>query len=147
MAFTLNNLRVAGIASTRATLVASNTIAATATSTGTIIGVEAFSIADLLLNVTAASGTTPTLDIYVQKLLADGVTWDDVGHFTQATAVATYVLNMTVGGSGAHTALTRTIAAGSVRANCTFGNTWRIDAVVGGTNPSFTWNLTGDFYV
>jgi hypothetical protein len=72
--------------------------------------------------------------------MPDGATWDDIGHFTQATAAATYALNMTVGGNGAHTVATRTLAAGSVRANCTFGNTWRVDIVVGGTNPSFTFS-------
>jgi hypothetical protein len=147
MAFTVGSITVAPSGSaTRQTLVASNTITSTTTGTGNIIGLDAFSIADIQLSVTAASGTTPTLDVYVQKLLPDGVTWDDIIHFTQATAAANYMATMTVGGGGVHTAATRSLAAGTVRANCTFGNTWRVDVVVGGTNPSFTWLLVGDLY-
>ena len=147
MAFTVGTPNVSGTASTQQTLVASNTITSTATSTGTIIGLDCFSIAELQLKISAASGTTPTLDIYVQKLLPDGSTFDDLIHFTQATTTASYVATFTVGGNGMHTQAVRSLAAGSVRSNTSIGNTWRIDAVVGGTNPSFTWSLVGDFYV
>jgi hypothetical protein len=56
MAFTVGSITVAPSGSaTRQTLVAATTITATTTGTGTLIGLDAFSIADLFLNVTAAS--------------------------------------------------------------------------------------------
>jgi hypothetical protein len=146
MTFTVGKIPVSGISSKQVTLVASNVITATATGTGTLIGLDCFSIADLQLLISAASGTSPTLDVYVQKLLPDGTTYDDLIHFTQATAAASYVATAVVGNQAVHTAATRSLGAGLVRSS-TFGNTWRIDAVVGGTNPSFTFALYGDFYV
>jgi urocanate hydratase len=107
---------------------------------------EAFSIADLQLKVTAASGTTPTMDVYVQKLLPDGSTWDDIAHFTQQTTTSSNIITLVAGNQGVHVQSVRTQASGSVRTTH-FGNTWRIDVVISGTNPSFTWALFGDFYV
>ena len=145
MAFTLKNVIAGDPISFRNTLVASNTIAATATSTGTLVGLERFSICDLHLIVSAASGTSPTLDVYIQKLLADGTTWDDVGHFTQQTAAASNVMTLVAGNQAVHAQALRNVASATIRTTH-FGNTWRVDVVVGGTNPSFTWALYGDFY-
>lgn len=79
-------------------------------------------VADVLLmvHVTAASGTSPTLTVSVQES-ADGVTW---------TAVP----------GGAAAALT---AAGSATANVAVTQAFaRVSAVIGGTTPSFTFRAS-----
>lgn len=146
MAFTLGNVVVSTVASIGQALTGSITLTSTTTGTGKIIGIDCFSAADIHLNVTAASGTTPTLDVYIQKLCPDGVTWDDLIHFTQATAAADYMANVVVGNSGVHTIAVRTLAAGTVQTKTTMGKIWRIDCVLGGSTPSFTFQVFGDFY-
>ena len=46
------------------------------------------------LDVTAASGSSLTLDVLIQDTL-DGTNWDNVGTFTQKTATGREVLNVT----------------------------------------------------
>lgn len=146
MAFTLNNVPLSAICSKQIALMPSTTITSTTTSTGTLIGIDTFSVAELMLKVGTVSGTSPTLDVYIQKLLPDGSTWDDLIHFTQATGTANYVATAVVGNAGVHTQAVRSLAASTVQTT-TLGNTWRIDAVVGGSTPSFVFQVFGDFYV
>jgi hypothetical protein len=75
--------------------------------------------ARLLLAVTAASGTTPTLDVVIQTS-HDGTTWRTAHTFTQATATGTQRASFPVD---------RFVRA-----------TW----TVGGTTPSFTFAVTGE---
>lgn len=70
------------------------------------------------LNVSAASGTTPTLDVVLEDTL-DGSTWNTIGTFTQKTAVSREVINVT------------TPFAERLRARWT----------VGGATPSFTFSI------
>lgn len=72
----------------------------------------------LLLNVTAASGTSPTLNVKLQTTDDAGATWYDVpgGAFTQATTTGTQALALTA-----------------------FGDTVRASSTIGGTSPSFTY--------
>lgn len=69
------------------------------------------------LNVTAASGTSPTLDVKIQDSVDGGSTWNDVGTFAQKTAAGREVVNV----SGP------------------FGPDLRVTWTVGGTSPSFTF--------
>lgn len=71
------------------------------------------------LDITAASGTSPTLDIIIQESV-DGTTWYDSGYsFTQSTATGKQRLSMpAVGGY-------------FIRASCT----------IAGTSPSFTFSV------
>ena len=116
------------------------TVTTSDTSVG-IGGVQAFYQATLFLSVTAASGTSPTLDIYIQKMLADRITFQDIVHFTQVTSAPTKrVANMVTGGNKEEAQQTNTLAAGTINA-VPFGTTWRVSAVVGGTSPSFTFDL------
>ncbi|NUO97486.1 MAG: hypothetical protein HOW59_06105 [Nonomuraea sp.] len=69
------------------------------------------------LNVTAAAGTTPTLDVVIEDTLDGGTTWNTIGTFTQATAVARQVINITT----------------------PFSDTLRVRWTVGGATPSFTF--------
>jgi len=70
------------------------------------------------LDVTAVSGTSPTLDVVIEDTL-DGVNWNTVGTFAQKTAVGREVINIT------------TPFADRVR--CRF--------TIGGTSPSFTFSV------
>jgi hypothetical protein len=95
------------------------------TATGASAGVEVGDVSEirLLLNVTAVSGTTPTLDITVETSFDNGVTdaWRALGTFAQKTAVSTE----------------RKDFAGCDR--------WvRSRRVIAGTTPSFTYDITGD---
>ena len=76
-------------------------------------------VARLTLNITAASGTSPTLNVTVQTS-HDGVTWRSAGSFTQATGVSVQ------------------------RATFNIDRFVRATWTVGGTTPSFTFSLTGE---
>lgn len=72
------------------------------------------------LAVTAASGTTPTLDVVIEDSL-DGTNWNTIGTFTQKTTTSREVINIT------------TPFADKVRARWT----------IAGTTPSFTFAIDG----
>lgn len=72
------------------------------------------------LEVTAASGTAPTLDVVLEDTL-DGTTFNVVGTFTQATAAARQVVNVTA----------------------PFTDRLRVRWTVAGTTPSFTFSVLG----
>ncbi len=76
------------------------------------------------LNVTAASGTTPTLDVAIQDSV-DGVNWNTVASFTQATAVTRQVINI-------------------ITATTPIAPYLRVTWTIGGTTPSFTFAV--DWY-
>lgn len=67
--------------------------------------------------VSAASGTSPTLDVVVEDTVDGGATWNIVHTFAQATAVGSAV----------------------ARISTPFSNTIRVRWTVGGTTPSFTF--------
>lgn len=71
------------------------------------------------LVVTAASGTTPTLDVVIEDTI-DGVNWFNIATFAQVTGAATQVQRY----SG--------VKGPQVRARAT----------IGGTTPSFTFSVT-----
>lgn len=100
------------------TLAPSATI--TATTNGAAFDVRKGCLA-LTLNVTAASGTSPTLDVAVQTRRDASDAWRAVAAFAQRTA------------------------AGSER-RCFAGcdRQVRVVATVGGTTPSFTFSVSGD---
>jgi hypothetical protein len=75
----------------------------------------------LQLDVTAASGTTPTLDVDIQDTL-DGTNYNTLASFTQAAGVTREPLN--------HTTI--------------FGNKLRGNYTIAGTDtPTFTFTITG----
>lgn len=101
----------------KATLFASQ--ARTASANSNAEDVSGFETLLAILNVTAASGTTPTLDVKFQESM-DAVTWVDIpsAAFTQTTAAAVKSLLF------------------SSRAQYI-----RAVATIGGTTPSFTFDL------
>ncbi len=68
------------------------------------------------LNVTAASGTSPTLNVLIEDSL-DGTTFNTIGSFTQKTTVSREVLNITT----------------------PFADRLRVSWTIAGTTPSFTF--------
>lgn len=74
------------------------------------------------LNVTASSGTLPTLDVVVEDTL-DGMTWNVIGTFAQKGAPGREVINIT----------------------SPFSATVRVRWTIGGSTPSFTFAI--DAYV
>ena len=121
----------------------------TATYTGPGVDIRNIRADDIVvvLDVTAASGTTPTLDVYIQGSY-DGVNWTDIGHFTQVTAAGRRYLSIKPRQDTATTTATedwaeqvRNLAAGSVR-NIAAPCLIRADAVIGGTTPSFTFAVS-----
>ena len=87
----------------------------------------------LFLNVSAASGTAPTLDCKVQQLDLISGGWFDVpgAAFTQAVGVSATLLSIFAGAAG--------VANSSV--NRTIRNQYRVAYTIGGTAPSFTFSV------
>ena len=105
--------------------------------TADMIGVSTLSQATLFLKVTAPAGTSPTLDIFLQKKLPDAATYQDIAHFTQLTTTGSRVMSLITGGNKEEAQQTNTLAAATVNA-VAFGSIWRLSALVAGTSPSFT---------
>lgn len=99
------------------TLVVSAARTATGNS-GVISGWGAVTVLRLQLDVTAASGTSPTLDVVVEDTL-DGTNWNTVGTFAQKTVAAREVINVTA----------------------PFADRLRVRWTLGGTGPSFTFSV------
>lgn len=70
------------------------------------------------VNITAVSGTTPTLNITLEDSL-DGGNWNTVITFTQATGITREVKDLTT----------------------PFARRLRLKWVIAGTTPSFTFNI------
>jgi len=113
----MSDIQQANIPASTVTLLAS--AARTATVTGTAVGgLSAARSLVLQLNVTAASGTSPTLDVVVQDTV-DGTNWNTIATFVQATAVTREVIRVT----------------------SAFTDQLRVVGTIGGTNPSFTFGV------
>lgn len=144
-------------------LVASTTVTANGTSSELNIP-QGYRAAILLLNVSAVSGTSPTLDVKIQDVLTPAGTaavfaspngtkvYDDFAAFTQMTGTGSSVVRVnpsafTATGAVATTGLaladgTLTAGAGKVGA---IGLIWRFKYVLTATTPSFTFSITGQF--
>jgi hypothetical protein len=82
-------------------------------------GFGAISTMRVQLNVTAASGTTPSLAVLVEDSL-DGTNWNTIGTFAAKTTAAREVINV----------------------SAPFTDTVRVSWVVSGTTPSFTFDVS-----
>lgn len=87
--------------------------------TGILDGYGPVSTLRLQLNVTAASGTSPTLNVVVEDTL-DGTNWNQVGVFAQRVAAGREVINIT----------------------SPFSDRLRVRWTIGGTTPSFTFSVS-----
>ena len=93
----------------------------------------------LFLAVTAASGTTPTLDVKVQVKDPINDTYIDLPNaaFAQKTGTATDELTIY---PGITTAANRAVSTA-------LSQKWRVVATIGGTTPSFTFSVAAAYIV
>lgn len=117
----------------------------TTTAGSNIVGIENYSSALFFAQVSAVTGTTPTFDIYVQGLLPDGTTFQDLCHFTQITGTANRWFWFIPGASQEAAVQTSALAAGSSK-NLAMPGTIRVNVVITGTNPSGLVKVTAHFY-
>ena len=113
----MSDLAQANIPNSTVTLLAS----AARTVTASAAGIPGFAAANKLviqLNVTAASGTTPTLDVVVQDTV-DGTNYGTIATFTQATGTTKEVIRLAT----------------------PFTDTLRVVYTIGGVTPSFTFSV------
>lgn len=108
--------------------------------------VDFWSSAEITVAVTTCSGT---LDVYVQKLLPDNSTYDDIAHFAQwttavFTTTGTYTLSFVNGGNTLNQQQASALTANTVR-TVHFGNYWRIAYTIGGTGGTSTFSVYGSF--
>ncbi|HDK42890.1 MAG TPA: hypothetical protein ENG87_05905 [Candidatus Pacearchaeota archaeon] len=117
----------------------------TSSNTGPLTGYGNYRSAIIQVNVTAASGTTPTLDVYIDTSI-DDTNWLNIAHYTQFTTTGRRVfrLNEYQPGGAADADATADLGAGTQQQG-SWGSTIRIRWVITGTSPSFTFDVTGTF--
>lgn len=119
----------------------------TATGTGatTVLPITDFNGLVAKLTVANVSGTSPTLDLYLQTSDDGGTTWYDVWRATQITANTTNPHWAAVGSQDSSRAIatvgSKTISANSVGVPL-LSNVVRVAYTIGGTTPSFDYTLT-----
>ena len=127
------------------TLFTSATVTAT-TSGGSFTGVERYTTAVFHLVGATVTGTSPTFDVYIQTLLPDNTTWQDIIHFTQmTTSNLTQVAHFVTGAASIAAVQTAALSAATTKA-ITLGHTIRTHIVVGGTNPSAVVVVKATFF-
>lgn len=105
-----------------------------------------------LLNITAASGTSPTLDLNIEITPDDGTTWFTAFRFAQQTAASKARVIAVFHGHATNTAVVVTnpnagnavalaLTGGALSAGCPISRKIRANYDIGGTNPSFTFTL------
>jgi len=126
------------------TLIASNTVTATGASAAFSIG-----LADtytFILNVSAASGTSPTFDAVYQTSLDGGTTYVNIPwRHTQITAAGTNFLTVRLGlGIGEVGAESAVAATGGTLAKPAVVDVahMKLAYTIAATTPSFTFSLT-----
>lgn len=99
----------------------------------------------LVLDVTTATGTSPTLDVVLQTSWDNGTTFIDLPlRYTQVTAAAVKWLVFRNGLGMNEVALEQAAAdtGGTLAKNCNFDiNNMKIKYTIGGTNPVFTFRV------
>ena len=95
--------------------------ARTATNNSSALAVPIGSKVYVLLNVSAASGTTPTLDCKLQWSHDNGTTWAEA--------------------SSADSLAQKTAAGNEVKEFTAKGSHLRVVSTIGGTTPSFTYSV------
>lgn len=129
------------------TILTTQSVVTASVSGDSFAGVERYTTAIFWLQTGTGTGTSPTCDVYIQTLLPDNTTWQDIIHFTQATTTATSQIAHFVTGAASIAAVqTAALAAATTKA-ISLGHTIRARVVIGGTNPSYaTIGVTANFY-
>ena len=101
------------------------------------------------LTITTLSGTSPTLDVYIQTTDDGGTTYYDVAHFAQQTGAVTNANALWVTipvdmGDGKYVgaAADASINASTVNGLPLLSSTYRVKYVYGGTVGTANWTLT-----
>lgn len=119
------------------------------------MSVTGYTSVELVLSVSAQSGTTPTLDVYIQQELpiagasdkwgqvpSGTSVWNDVVHFTQVTtSTGTWFASVT-GGSNATGPIKDAALAAATVVSGPIGSNWRVKYVTAGTSPQYTFSVT-----
>lgn len=98
---------------------------------------------EFILDVTAASGTSETLDVALQKQAANG-TWYTFARFAQVTTAAIIrrlQLQPSLGRGEAGSEGALAVTGGALNANTIIPRDIRVLATIGGTNPSYTFTV------
>ena len=122
-------------------LVASTTAAATSNS-GALDWPSDIDSAVIVLDVTAASGTSETMDVAIQCSPDDGTTFYTVARFAQQTTSTVTLAKTFLTHQGEGTAaavLTVADTGGVLESNIPFTNQIRFVWTIAGTNPSYTF--------
>lgn len=135
---------------------------ATVTTSGTgsdIVCPQGYTSAILTVNVLTVSGTSPTLNVYIQNKMnvADAndtagsdiggttVKYDDLISFTQMTTSTTaFVARIVGGGNSIGANKDASLTAASAQSG-PIGGKWRVKYVAGGTSPSFAFSVSSQF--
>lgn len=121
-------------------------VTVTAASTSTAFSVPIADCWSFYLNVTAASGTGPTLDVSFQTSVDGGTTYINVPwRFAQISTTATNVMTVrngfAIGQVGVETA-TSAGTGGTLQSPCVVDPSFlKLNYVLGATTPSFTLSL------
>jgi hypothetical protein len=119
------------------------------TTTGTTaVGITPFALGSFdaclfTVEVTAVSGTAPTLDMYVQSSI-NGLNFFDRVHFTQITTTGNFVAGITAHSTAGLVpqAMTQNALAAGTVVNGPIGGWLRFSYVIAGTTPSFTTRVS-----
>lgn len=96
-----------------------------------------------ILDITAVSGTSPTLDVAIQVTHDDGTTFTTVLRFAQASTVSRRLLRIqpTLGRGEAGTEGASADTGGALNANVPFSRKIQIKATTAGSSAGLTWSL------
>ena len=126
-------------------LMSSAVLTATGNGTAVTLPFTDFDSALVGLSISASSGTTPTLDMYLQTTTDGGTTWFDVYHWTQQTTTTTNPAFVSVSCTDALRAV-GTVGSKTIGANALgvplLSPTMRLAYTLTGTTPSFTTTVT-----
>lgn len=108
--------------------------------------VDFWSSCEIAVAVTTCSGT---LDVYLQKLLPDNATYDDIGHFAQwttavFTTTGTYVMSFVNGGNTINQQKDAGLAVNTIN-TVHWGNYHRIKYVIAGDGATVTFGVTASY--
>lgn len=134
--------------SARVTLTTSGTF--TSSDTYGPFPVDAFRSAEITAAVWTASGT---LNIFVQKQLADGVSYGDIAAFptfntSGTTSIVTLNFGTITSSGNFRTETDGTLTGGSSGQvlQATMGQLWRIKTTIAGTGATHNFGIFGDFF-
>jgi hypothetical protein len=100
----------------------------------------------ILFNISAATGTAPTLVCKIQESADGGSTWIDMPNATTATITTAGTYGLKIYPSV--TPITPVATSGTVaQVSSTLGRTWRVFYTIGGTTPSITLTTVQVLYI